>query len=157
MTCALTFSQFNKHYLLFNNRIKNNVVENSNFIGLHYSPNFMTLNNLSFLFHIENNTIETYFNKYKCDFKTTVHNQTTIQEICLIEKKILKKYRPFTSSSPCFKLQDQLSLHNRLKISHYNNKNITCGPNKKTQILLKISGLWENKDEYGIIYKFYML
>ena len=157
MTCVLTFSQFNNHYLLFNNRIKNNVVENSNFIGLNYSTNHVTLNNMSFLFHIEDNTIETYFNKYKCDFKNTTHNQSIVQQICMLEKNILHKYNHYTNSKPCYKLLDQISNNNRLKITHFHNKTVNCGTNKKTQFILKVSGLWENKEEYGIIYKFYII
>ena len=157
MTCALTFSQYNNHYLLFNNRIKNNVVENSNFIGINYSPNYVTMNNIAFMFTIEQNTIETYFNKYKCDFKSTSHNQSVVEQICMIEKNILNKYKPYTNSQPCYKLLDQLSINNRIKISHFHNVKIENGSNKKTQFLLKVSGLWENKDEYGIIYKFYLI
>ena len=157
MTCVLTFNQFNRHYLLFNNRIKNNVVENSNFIGINYSTNYVTLNNIQFIFSLDNSVIETYFNKYKCDFNLTTNNNLMVQNICNVEKFILDKYKPYTNSKPCYKLYDQLSTNNRIKISHYLEKKLENCSHKKGQFVLKISGLWENKDEYGIIYKFYML
>lgn len=158
MTCVLSLQQFKVNNLLYNNRIKNNVVENSNFIGLHYSNPYMTLNNVPLHFTLENINVDMYYNKYKCEFKpSTSSNINTIKQLCYIERMLLDKYKPYTKSKPCLKLFNILTVACRIKLNFFEGKKIRCGSIKKGDIVLKISGLWENKDEYGIIYKFFMI
>tara|TARA_B100000482_G_C12434361_1_gene230379 strand:- start:50 stop:340 length:291 start_codon:yes stop_codon:yes gene_type:complete len=63
-----------------------------------------------------------------------------------IENKILDKYN--ISKNKVFKLTEQLT-QNSIKIFNNDNNN-----NNITKIIIKISGLWEDDNNYGLTYKF---
>lgn len=150
MFLSLLLKDFNKNNIIIGNKTKNIIIDNSDFYNLHYSTPFFTLNNISFQFNIDNVIIENYYNKYKCNFK---NSSTLIDNIITIENSIINSFK--CSKNPIYKLEEQL-LKRNFKILNENN-NLPIDTLINMNILLKISGIWVNQNEYGIIYKFHCI
>jgi DNA mismatch repair protein MutS len=73
------------------------------------------------------------------------HNNEIIQNVKIIEENILKKL-DIQNKIPQYKIYEQIKCGN-IKIFNEINKN-TCS------FILKISGIWETFNNYGITYKF---
>ena len=143
MNLILNVGQFSQDNVYFNSTIKNNIIHNSLFSRIIYSTQLFTINGLNFSIDLNNISIENYYNKYKCSFKPSIQNTTICQSICNIEKEILTKFN--IQKIPVYAINDQLKIAN-FKI-FANNENITI-------IVLKISGIWETENNFGITYKF---
>jgi hypothetical protein len=149
MYLSLNLKDFNKDFIIIGNKSKNIIIENSDFYNLHYSTKYFTLNNISFDFIINNIIIENYYNKYKCNF---LNNAELIKQIINIEKIIINNFP--STKQPIYKLEEQL-LKKNFKI--LNDNNLPINKNISMNILLKISGIWVNDINYGIIYKFQLI
>ena len=76
MYVAIDADKFNINSIFYQERINNNVMENSKFIRIIYSNTLFTLNGIFINFNLKLVTIEKCFNKYKCIFDTNVNNET---------------------------------------------------------------------------------
>jgi hypothetical protein len=83
--------------------------------------------------------------KYKCSFNYSTHKDT-IDNIKVIEEDILKKYENI-NKIPQYKIYEQLRNGNLKIFTDIGNKSV-CS------FILKISGIWETEDKYGLTYKF---
>ena len=156
MQLAIPYSLFNSYYILFGKRSKNTIVEHSNFVNVLYSSLIGTFNNITIVFKLHDFSIDEYFNKYKCDFKPNSHNINALKQLVHIEHCILDRFKSHSASKPCYNIKDHSLLNNRIKLHSVASKG------RQTSVIngefvLKISGLWETKEEYGLIYKFYAL
>ena len=142
MNLILDLNQYNQDNIYFNNTIKNNIIHNSLFSRIIYSTHLYTINGLNFLINLNNISIEQYYNKYKCNFKSA-QNTNIIMYLSNIEQTILSKFN--TLKIPVYAIDEQLKTQS-FKI-FANNENITT-------IILKISGIWETDNNYGLTYKF---
>lgn len=147
MNIVTTLEQYNDQSVFFADPIKNTVIPNSNFIRIHYSDKNLTLNGIYLLIDLYNTRTERYYNKYKCQFSIS-DNSKIITELSNIEKNILIKNTIPNKSPQCI-LTQQLNA-GYMKLFADSNSNF----NNNMKFILKISGLWENTDEYGITYKF---
>jgi hypothetical protein len=96
--------------------------------------------------------MEKYYNKYKCIFQLNLYNKEIIDKIKLIEYNLLKKYKHLCNNKiPQYKICEQLRI-GYIKIFNNVNSKQNCH-----NFLLKISGLWETSNEYGITFKFSVL
>ena len=155
MSCVIYPQQFNKNYTLFNERVDNTVVNNSNFIGIKYSTPIVSFNNISIMMSLKDTIVDHYFNKFKCEYNNNKYNSIQIQMFHNIEKEILAKYSSYTNALPSYKIDKFIDNSTRIKVNNINNKTIKYGEkNDEIKLVLKISGLWETATEYGIIYKF---
>ena len=127
---------YNKNYLFFGDIAKNTVI-NGKFVRIIYSTKTCTFNGL--YLHVPFNNIKKN-NSNTCNIN---NNDTCIKNLCNIEKDILDSYNSYKNKE--YKLQEQLS-KNIIKI--FNSKN-----NLK-KIIIKISGIWEDENSFGITYKF---
>lgn len=150
MNIAKQLEQFNINNVYFTDAIKNTVMDNGEFIRVIYSTPNMALNGISLLVKISNLQIEKYYNKLKCIFNIT-SNRETIDKIKNFENEVLEKYN-CNHKIICRNIGQQLE-KGFLKL--YSNSNIIVNEKKSSaDYLLKISGIWENDNEYGITYKF---
>ena len=137
--------QYDENNLFFCEPIKNNVMNDGNFIRILYStPNF-TLNGIYLLVTLYDIMCEKYFLKYRCTFNVAMHKDI-INNIKVIEEDILKKYE-IIGKSPQFKIYDQLRNGNIKIFSDVGNRG-------SASFILKISGIWETQFNYGLTYKF---
>ena len=144
MNIVKTIEQYNDNYLFFCEPIKNNIMNEGVFIRILYSSDLIIFNGIYLSIDLNEITCDKYYNKYKCYFNIN-SNKDIITKIQFIEENILKKYN--SNKKPLFRIYEQLS-SGHIKLFNYienNNNNL---------FILKISGIWETNDNYGITYKF---
>jgi hypothetical protein len=117
------------------------------FIKILYSNENISLNGIYLLVDICDIVCEKYYNKYKCSFNI-LNNKDIINNLKLIEEEILKKYN--TTKTPCYKIYEQM------KCGYIKMYSI-IGIKQTSSFILKISGIWETPQNYGLTYKFIKL
>jgi hypothetical protein len=146
MYIVIQLNNFNIKHVFYQSKIKNTMMENSNFIRIVYSNELFILNGIFIKFDLNLIVIEKSFNKYKCLFDP-FENIKTIESIGSVEKQILEQINYTPLKKPIYRIYEQL--HNGfLKIFN----DAVC--NDKNDFVLKIYGVWENDTEYGLTYKF---
>ena len=145
MIIVKRINQYNENNIFFCEPIKNNIMNDGNFIRIMYSDNIFTLNGIYLLLNLNIVICEKYFNKYKCSFNIN-SDKDVIDNIKTIEEQILKKYN-ISNKIPQYKIYDQLKNGNIKLFNDIENK--TNGT-----FILKIAGIWETSSNYGLTYKF---
>lgn len=144
MNIVKNINQYNDEFVYFLEPIRNNIINNGNFVKIIYSTPIITFNGIYINIYINYNNIEKYFNKYKCIFDVNYHKDI-VEQIRNIEYNILNKY--ITNKIPQYKIYEQLRNGNVKIIS-------TSLDKVSNSFLLKIAGIWESDREYGLTYKF---
>lgn len=147
MYLVKTIEQYDDNNLFFCEPIKNNIMNDGSFIRILYSNNVMVLNGIFLLVNLNNTTCEKYYNKFKCLFNILTHKEL-IENLRLIEENILKKYK--TNKIPLHKIYEQIKYGYIKVFSEIENK-------LNSQFILKISGIWETQNNYGLTYKFFKI
>ena len=149
--------QFNINNLYFIETNKSNENEsqvNKIFIRFIYSTPFFSMNNICIQILFKAYKIEKYYNKCKCIF-SILENEDCIQFIQSLEQNILTQYHnsfQTQEKTPLYKLSEQIQT-GEIKLYH-NNLPIYNTSNSQYNIILKISGIWNTDDMYGITYKY---
>jgi hypothetical protein len=137
--------KFNSNYIYFNEPIQNTIINESRFIRILYSTPNITFNGINILLKINIDSVDKQYNKniiyYNVDKNTEV-----INNIKNIEHTILDKF--CSDKTPTYNLESQVNTGVLKLFSESNDKK------KNIDIILKISGLWEDSTSYGITYKF---
>ena len=150
--------------------IKNSIIQQSNFYKIIYSNSLISYNGIYGLFKLK----DSYVHQERCNFKIELNNET-INKIVNLEKYLLnifdiKKFK-------IYKLAEILKLgyikynsnilhddvYNKL-ISYKDNKQSLFNSNSNSNYLtentfaentfiLKISGIWETKENMGLTFK----
>ena len=144
MNLVKLIDQYDNNHLFFCEPIKNNIMNDGNFIRILYSTENVSFNGVYLLVELNDVTCEQYYNKFKCNFNAFAHKQM-IHQLKTIEENILKKYK--SNKTATYKIYDQLRFGYIKLFSDVGNKP-TCS------FILKISGIWETHDNYGLTYKF---
>lgn len=146
MNIVKTLDQYDENCIYFCDPIKNNVMNEGNFIRILYSTPTFVLNGIYLLIRLNDIIVEKYYNKYKCIFNVNNHKDI-IEDVKVIEDSLLKKIN-IKNKFPQNKIHDQLKNGNIKIFSDVNPKTYT------NSFLLKISGIWETETHYGVTYKF---
>ena len=149
MNIVIDIDEFNKDYIFLQEPVKNNIIDDSKFIRLIYSNNIFAVNTVYIVFNLQIINIENYFNKHKFLFNVK-QNTKLINQLKSIEESILDKIC-INNKKPVFILYEQLNSGN---IKLFKDSLKLHKINKDNEFIIKISGIWENEDEYGITYKF---
>lgn len=144
MNLVKQINQYDNKCIFFCEPIKNNIMNEGTFIKILYSNENITLNGIYLLIDICDIVCEKYYNKYKCSFNI-LNNKDIIENLKLIEEEILKKYN--TTKIPSYKIYEQLN-------SGYIKIFSDVGTKQRSSFILKISGIWETQQNYGLTYKF---
>ena len=148
MNIVKTFEQFNNDFVYFCEPIKNNIMNDGNFIRIIYSSPFFVLNGIYLLIQINQVTVEKHYNKYKCIFDVEQHKDI-VEKMKCIEEDILKKAN---IQGKTF----QMKIYEQLK--NGNIKMMIENTDKPIQgFVIKIAGLWETDAHYGLTYKFLLV
>jgi Zn-dependent M16 (insulinase) family peptidase len=145
MNIVKRIDQYDESNCFFCEPIKNNVMNDGNFIRIIYSTHNVTLNSIYLLLTLNDISFEKYYSKYKCNFNV-VNHKDIIDNLKIIEEELLKKCE-IKDKIPQFKINEQLKNGN-LKIF------TDTGNKLKSSFILKISGIWETQYNYGLTYKF---
>lgn len=151
MFLAIRPSQFNIHHIMLSEKTKNNVMEGGDFFRLYYSDCDSNSNGLFISFNFKDVCIEKYFNKIKCNFEES-SNRKIIQQLKEIEKQIIQY--ACAQNDAVFRIEEQLN-HHFIKI--FTDNNIEYGKNKNLNVVLKISGIWNNYNSSGLTFRFYIV
>lgn len=145
MNLVKKIEQYNEQNIYFCEPIKNNIINEGQFIRILYSTDNVVLNGIYLLIQLNDVIFEKYYTKYKCVFNINNHKDV-IDKIKVIEENILTKIN-ITNKLP------QNKIHEQLKSG---NIKIFCNSIPKTNNLfvLKISGIWETQTNYGLTFKF---
>ena len=149
MYLALSPDQFNKDNIMLSDKTKNNIIDNGEFYRLYYSDEICNSNGLFIYFSLKNSTIEKYFNKVKCSFPIR-ENFNIIEKLKSIEKQILEKIN-FTHKT--YRIEEQL---NSQFMKIFTEKHIELGKKEQLNLILKVSGIWNNYVSSGITFRFYI-
>lgn len=150
MIIVLDPTQYNKNFIMFSEKTKNNILSNGNFYRIFYSPPTFCLNGIHMSFSLDDIQLESYFNKIKCTFDKS-KNIPIINIIKTIERNILA-IAPKEQKTPIYRIEEQLS-QGFIKIfsdEEYKKSNF-----KQIHILLKISGVWTDSNSCGITFRFF--
>jgi len=145
MNIVKQLDQYNLDHIYFCDPIKNNIMNDGNFIRIMYSNPLFVLNGIYLYISINNLSIDKYYNKFKCTFDVNLYKDL-IDKLYNIEAGILKKAN-IIDKTPQHKIYEQLKNGN-IKIFSDNIDKI------KNCFLLKIAGIWETEHDYGLTYKF---
>lgn len=139
--------QYDDKSLFFCEPIKNNIMNDGNFIRILYSTQNIVLNGIYLFVELNDIITEKFYNKFKCNFNVLNH-KNIIDNLKIIEEKILNKYKSY--KIPSYNIYEQIK-YGYIKIfSDIEN-------NSKCSFILKISGIWETQENYGLTYKFIKL
>jgi hypothetical protein len=136
---------FNASYIYFNEPIQNTIINESRFIRILYSTPNIIFNGINILLKINIDAIDKQYNK-NIIYYSIDKNTETINNIKNIEHIILEKYS--SDKNPAYNLEAQVNTGVLKLFSDSNDKK------KNIDVILKISGLWEDNTSYGITYKF---
>lgn len=145
MNIVKQINQYDDTCIYLCERIKNNIINEGSFIRILYSTHNVVFNGIYLLTQFNDITCEQYFNKFRYNFNPFTHTEL-IAQLQQIECSILQKLG-ICNKTPYFKLYEQLKSGN-VKIfgEQLDNANIL--------LILKISGIWETHNAYGLTFKF---
>jgi len=145
MNIVKRIDQYDNNCIYFCEPIKNNIMNDGKFIRILYSNNIFALNGIYLLITLNDVSCDYYYNKYKCTFNTFNHKEI-ITNLQAIEEEILNKAN-IKEKTPQFVIYEKLKSGN-IKLFNDIGIKTTCS------FILKISGIWETHDNYGLTYKF---
>jgi hypothetical protein len=158
--------KFDERHLHFGTAVQNNDVADSKFSRIIYSTKYISFNGIGILINVAGAKHEQHYNKMFMMFDSTLPaNQTLGSQLHAIEFKIINKYvdSVLGSARRCIhSLTDQLNSgcikayvndHSGSNDATASGANAIANANGN-QLMLKICGVWETKDECGITYKF---
>ena len=157
MYLKFNVDDFEPHYLMFDNPVKNTIMNNSTYNNILYSTETFTLNGITIEFALKNVIYEPYFNKYKCSFSAE-QNGEVFDKLSLIEKSILQEFS--TKKTHVLGLTEQIN-KKQLKVCEHakteNSNRIITKQKVDTKLIVKISGVWGKENKIAIIYKFIII
>ena len=149
MHIVLTDKTFDINNIIFGVKSNNNIIKYGHFYRMFYSDEYHTVYGVSIFFDLTNINTEVHYNKLKCNFMDN-SNQHILSKMIYIEKKILQKCSHL-NKTPSYQIHDQI-VNKYIKI--FNDHSLKQRMHKKIKFILKISGIWESKNEYGLTFKF---
>jgi hypothetical protein len=146
----------NPEYIHFTEPVQNAIMNDSYFIRIIYSDDDTTLTGLMIPMYLNCVTIFKSFNKSVIMYDLHSHKEM-ILKICNLEVAILERYSQILKM---YKNQEKCSVYNlttqlrscSIKLFDDIDKSLD-----ECNIVLKISGIWENEKEIGITFKFILL
>lgn len=155
MNVALNSDNFRIEYTSLLDSKKNIITTDGIFTKIIFSNKLFVMNGIFFYFPIQIDNIINSNGRFFINFNpNSKNNSTIIKNISRIENQILSFYK---KSNNCNKnvamlLTNQLFAGN-IKVYKDNNEMINNVNFIDKQFILKISGIWESRAEYGITYK----
>lgn len=155
MSLIFKTEDYDDNELYFIEPVKNNVKTNSFFSRIVYSNDIISLKNIYFSFTLTNVSFKDQYLKTIIYFNESSND---LQKLYEIEKDIINKfiqykqiYNKDINIQPTYCIKNQFKL-NYIKI--FKNSAITDINYNSTEILIKISGIWQTDNNVGITFKF---
>ena len=153
MNIALHINQLSSNNIGLLDSKSNIVMDGGKFTKINFIDSYFTMNGIFIVFPINHFVIETQNNKKNMKFQWySTQNQDAAKELMLLENRLLDFY--ISNKQKDFKkkllLKQQIET-GYMKIYKENHTRY----NTASIYVLKISGIWENRDEIGITYKLF--
>jgi hypothetical protein len=136
---------------------KKNMIMDGNFTKLLYSNELFVMNGLYLLFPIEHNGPEKIMNKTQIRFSPySQQNNSIVQEFARVERKILEYYKQTRGANKKLSnlLHRQMASGIMKTTREFPNQPYSTEYNN-FQYVIKISGVWETREEIGLTYKLF--
>jgi hypothetical protein len=150
MLLILDKQEYDIRSIYFGEKSKNNIIDNSFFYNITYITPLLSIQHLHIGFNLKNITLDTYYNKYKITMRDKNINSAVLKKMIHIESSILYLFNKTKQKECNYKLKTQID-NNILKC--ISNINVSKKIYDNIDFLIKISGIWENSSEIGLIYK----
>ena len=148
MLLLIDKDKYDSNSIYFGEKNTNNIIDNSFFYNITYITSLFTIQQLHINFELKNLSFEPYYNKYKLTLMSIDINKETLKKLIYFEYSILKLFK--SNKIHNLKLKEQIQ-NNTLKC--VSNIDINRKIYEKQNFVIKISGIWENSTEIGLIYK----
>jgi hypothetical protein len=161
---AETIDNINYDNIVMNDPVKNSIIQYSNFYKINYTNSFIVFNGIYILLNIKDDcnfdSNKLFFDKkhLDCDYNKIYNLENYILNAV---DSIKKKNYKITDLVKSNMIKYSLSYNNYENVNNYNNPFYKNGINnektpveKSKKLILKISGVWETKENIGITFKF---
>lgn len=155
MNVAISVPKFNIVNSTLLDSKKNIITTDGIFTKIIYSTPLFIMNGIFFYFPITVDNIINSNGRFFINFNPNYKNNSLIiRDISNIEENILDFYKKtnLVDKNKTLLLKNQLNTGN-IKVYKDSNDNLTNTNFNNKQFILKISGIWENKFDFGITYK----
>ena len=149
MYLVLEANQVRPEHILTQTPVRNTVMPDSNFIRIVYSDGVMALNGIHVRARLHTQRIEQYFNKYRCTIDLA-KSAREIQNISSLEQMVLNQ-SGIHGKRQVKRITEQLQQGN---FKLFTEPSRGSHSNKGPVFVLKMSGIWETPEEYGVTHKF---
>lgn len=149
MLVLLNDKQYNKNNIILLDRNTNAVMNNGYFHRMYYSNQHFTMNGIYLHYNLDNIVIQEDFNKIVIFMQNNYYN-FIYESIKNIEKDIANKYYPYMKKVFVSKIADYFG-NNKIRL--FNDNHIKNGTYEGKKLILKMSGLWETENQYGVTFK----
>ena len=151
MNIVLDIDDVDYNNIFLDDKTKNTIIDNGVFYKLHYSNNILEISNIIVKLDINKYNIFKNYHRFKCVFSTDKY-KTIIDKITKLEQTILQELY-INKTCDTFKQAN----YNISTVLHYGCFKLSRYPNNNNNIALKISGIWETENNYGLTYKFILI
>lgn len=159
MNLVMDIKKFNSSYIYFCEPIRNNIMNDGNFLRLLYTTPLFTLSGIVFDLPIDDTDFimensSGHNNNYSYCSISKPFLSESLEKLKEIEESILETSQTFFPlKTPQYKVYSTLKNPSQpIKVFH--EKSYASGSNNSFVLLLKISGVWETADMYGLTFKF---
>lgn len=155
MNVAINLTNFNIANSALLDSKKNIITTDGIFTKIVYSTSTFIMNGIFFYFPISVDNVINSNGRFFINFNpNSKNNFKLIKDISCIEEYILDFYKKTnnTNKNKVFLLKNQLYAGN-IKVYKDSNDILNNTNFSNKQFILKISGIWENRFEFGITYK----
>jgi hypothetical protein len=136
---------------------KKNIIVDGNFTKIIYSDTYVTMNGIFAKFPLKITDTDSTMNKSTLAFNPNImHNYSMIKVLSDIEHKIIDYYNHEygINKKSVYILLNQLMTGKIKLYREGRDREISIKEWNTSNIIIKISGVWETNDEVGITYKF---
>jgi hypothetical protein len=151
MNIILNLNNINSYNVCFLEP-KKNIIMDGLFTKMNFLNDYLTMNGIFIIFPIDQYSIENNEKKYYLKFKHT-SNMRTVQEFSKLENNLLELYNTNHNKNKKKSLLLSKQLYNGYIKIYKENVHII---HDKLQLVMKISGIWENNTEIGLTYKLFL-
>ena len=150
--------QFDASHMYFGPTVKNNDTYDGNFSRIIYSTKHISFNGIGIVADLTGAKHEHHCKKTFMLFDPELPaNATLVSQLQAIESEIVEKYvgSVVGDARRCVHaLTDQLKSGCIKAYANDDSDANTTGTSKRNQLMLKICGVWETKEECGVLHKF---
>jgi hypothetical protein len=145
-------------YISFGEKTTNAIIEAGNYYSVLYITPDMSISVIHIGFTLKNITMISHFNKYRCSYnETSDANHTIINNLINIERGILTRFN--TKKRAVFrmpKVKEMSTMNCFVNMVGIDPSISVSALGPELNIIMKVSGVWETEDEYGLIFKFFV-